>query len=85
MTILKGLDDREVGHSTVALSPASEHFGASWRPRGLSPATAHCAADLSSADLCHRRLGRLLDLDHRVLVVLDLRHGVQNFLAREEH
>ena len=31
-------------------------------------------------------LGRLLDLDHRVLVVLDLRHGVQkNFLAREEH
>ena len=93
MTILKGLDDRQVGHSCtlfqqVPRSPSLSILGSVGAMRSL---TSHCLLDNCTSPLlvCITGgwgLGRLLDLDHRVLVVLDLRHGVQkNFLAREEH
>lgn len=88
MTILKGLDDREVGHSRAlprppplsTLGPVGDHE-VSRQPLPVVQPTCPLLVCVTGG----WGLGRLLDLDHRVLVVLDLRHGVQNFLAREEH
>ena len=62
MTILKGLDDRQVGHSCAQFSagapfPFSEHLGVSWSHEVSHQPLPAGQPHQSSAGLHHRRVG----------------------------